>query len=131
MYNPCNKLSKSEKEYDRKMAIERDGAKERYERSLEIAENLVKQDSKNLEYQRDVSVSLNNLAQIQLCQRDVEGAKVRYERSLKISEKLVKQGSKNFQYQKGLEYVKNKLQELQKSYYTLANRLRNIFRFKK
>ena len=67
---------------------DRDGALERYERSLSICERLLGQEE-TPESLRDVSYSLDNVAGILMARGDLDGALERYERSLRLRRDLL------------------------------------------
>jgi hypothetical protein len=66
---------------------------------LQIREALAQADTKNTEWQRDVSVSLKKIADVKLAQGDAKAALVAYERGLQICEALAKADTKNTGWQ--------------------------------
>jgi tetratricopeptide (TPR) repeat protein len=67
------------------------GARQRYERSLQIVERLAKEDPNAASLRRDVSIGLNGVGNVLAAQGDLGGARRRYEQSLEISERLAQE----------------------------------------
>ncbi len=81
---------------------EREQALAQYRKSLAIREKLAASDPKNSDWQRDLSVSFNNVAGILEAQGEREQALAQYRKSLAIREKLAASDPKNSDWQRDL-----------------------------
>jgi tetratricopeptide (TPR) repeat protein len=79
-----------------------DGALAHYTRSLQVAERLVAVDPDNVVWQRDLLISLNQVAGLLAGQGDSDGALAHYTRSLQIAERLVAVDPDNAMWQRDL-----------------------------
>ncbi|MGV8989431.1 MAG: hypothetical protein ACOH2H_24700, partial [Cypionkella sp.] len=78
------------------------GAQAAYEESLGIARRLATTDPGNSKWQRDVSVSLDNIGDLRQQAGDAAGAQAAYEESLGIRHRLVKAEPGNATWQRDL-----------------------------
>jgi len=99
------------------------GALASYHQSLTIREKLARQDPGNAQWQRDLSVSYNKLADVQQAEGDLAGALASYHQSQTIREKLARQDPGNAQWQRDLSVSYNKLGEVQQAQGDLAGAL--------
>lgn len=78
------------------------GAREHYETALEIARDLVRRDPDNTEWQRELSVSWDNIGVLRLRLGDGDGAWQAFEASLKIAKDLARTDPDNTEWQRDL-----------------------------
>ncbi len=71
-----------------------------FEQGLEIAQRLAERESENAGWQRDVSVSLNNLGNVLRAEGNLEGARQAYEQALEIRQRLAKLEPQNLGLQR-------------------------------
>ncbi|WP_415839097.1 hypothetical protein [Pseudoalteromonas byunsanensis] len=69
---------------------------------MSIAEKLAERDPSSSEWQRDLSISLNNLGDIEKQKGDLSGAEQSYLAALKIRQTLAKSDPSNSQWQRDL-----------------------------
>jgi hypothetical protein len=77
-----------------------EGALEHCTRGLHIAERLAAADPDNTQYQRDVSVSINRVADVLGARGDTDGALEHYTRGMHIDEQLSAADSENAGHQR-------------------------------
>jgi tetratricopeptide (TPR) repeat protein len=78
------------------------GAEQAYRASLAVAEQLAKADPNNTQWQRDLSVSQNNIGRVLRAQGELAGAEQAYRASLAVAERLAKADPSNAQRQRDL-----------------------------
>ena len=80
------------------------GALKSYQAKHDIINRLAKSDPGNAGWQRDLSVSLNKIGDVQAAQGDLAGALASYRDSLAIIERLAKSdpGNAHWQYDLGI-----------------------------
>ena len=85
------------------------GALSSYNSALAIQRELVKQDSKNVDWQRNLSISLVRIADVLKLQGSIEGALPNYRESLQIRERLAQEDPHNAALQLDLSWGLEKL----------------------
>jgi tetratricopeptide (TPR) repeat protein len=78
-----------------------------YRDSLDIADKLAKQDPSNARWQRDLSLSYEDVGDVLKAQGNLDGALKSYRDDLAIAEKLAKQDPSNAEWQRDLSVVVN------------------------
>jgi tetratricopeptide (TPR) repeat protein len=73
-------------------------SRQRYEKALEIYENLLKKDPENIMYQFEYGMTLNNLGTLHWNIGQTEEAKYWYEKAIKTNEILLKKDPKNVMF---------------------------------
>ena len=84
-------------------------ARERYEQALDIYELLLRNDSKNTQFQSYVAATKNNLGNLLRDMGRLEEARVQYERTREIYERLLKSDPENTQFQSYVAGTQNNL----------------------
>ena len=88
------------------------GARASYERSRKIAEKLAAGDPTNAEWQRDLSVSLEKLGNVQLTQGDLATARREFTAALVIAERLTKLDPTNATWRNDAARLRDQLRRL-------------------
>jgi hypothetical protein len=83
-----------------------------YQASLDIAERLAAADPANTQWQRDLSVSRNNLGDAAVAAGDLAAARTHYQASLDIAERLAAADPANTQWQRDLQLVREQIDNL-------------------
>jgi tetratricopeptide (TPR) repeat protein len=79
-----------------------DGARQAFEASLAIRQDLARRDPANAEWQRDLSVSWDRIGDLRLGLGDGDGARQAFEASLAIAQDLARRDPANAQWQRDL-----------------------------
>jgi uncharacterized caspase-like protein len=98
-------------------------ARQAFERQRVLAERLAKADAGNAQWQRDLSVSFNNVGNVQKDQGDLSGALASFRQSLAIGERLAKADAGNAQWQRDLSVSYDNVGKVQKDHGDLSGAL--------
>ena len=101
------------------------GAHKSYQDSLAIAEQLAQSDPGNAGWQRDLSVSYDNVGDVQVAQRDLAGALKSYRDSLAIRERLAQSDPGNAGWQRDLSVLYEKVGKVQMAQGDVAGALQS------
>ncbi len=88
------------------------GAGQAYRAALAVRERLARADPSNAQWQRDLSVSQDNIGQVLRAQGDLAGAEQAYRAALAVRERLAKADPSNAQWQRDLSVSQNNIGEV-------------------
>jgi tetratricopeptide (TPR) repeat protein len=94
--------------------------------AVALGEGLARQDPSNAAWQRDLSVSLERLGDVQRAQGDLAGALESFRNSQRIFERLARQDPSNAAWQRDLSVSHNKLGDVQLAQGDLAGALESF-----
>jgi predicted negative regulator of RcsB-dependent stress response len=87
-------------------------ARTAYQAALDIAARLAATDPANTEWQRDLSVSHDNLGDVAVAAGDLTAARTAYQAALDIAARLAATDPANTGWQRDLERVQKKISDL-------------------
>ena len=96
-----------------------------YKDAFRITEELASQDPRNKEWQRDLSISYDNIGNIQQAQGDLAEALKSYQDGLAIRKDLAKEDPTNKEWQRDLSISYNNIGDIQKAQGDLEGALKS------
>ena len=91
----------------------------------ESAQSAVRSDSRNTQWQRDLSISYNKIGDVQVAQGETAAALKSYQDGLLIAKRLAESDSRNTQWQRDLSISYNKIGDVQVAQGETAAALKN------